>query len=525
MVSIKISKRIFFILLLLLVLGITPVKTKSQSDGILLPKWEYIASEIDYIRPDGGFSQWSDLTSIDITLEDLSGSGKTLVIQAYFCYNDTKLYVGLLVPKETGDVSGLELIFLDDSDVVDGIIVDTDLQEGRDVVYVNHTYVAFDSDLGGREAINVQISDEGDDEFYMITDDIRYPDEDLDGYWNFDDGDSYAVIFQAWVDKPKDDVNRPNFSTATTEFNYLKLSIKEDHGWLPVPEIPWDLMWDEDLGLPEVSWYEREEDVTLDGKKDEEYWTQASTSNIDLFLVSRDNSSSILHSTDPAKFNVSISFFADKSNLYMFLEIVHGSDDDQLEQLSIVLGNEANCLVNLSAPLIQIVINPTNGSYLRSGTNAQLRIPGIVPTFSPDYYGIVSTVNTYGIKGLEYGTFRTFGPHGVESVEVKIPIFGSTVEGIPALIPPEEVKPCYIIECALWPLPPDSSTPNDDFYSAITLEEDQLHFKIYKIKLTSESSIPTRTNLVFSANVFAFLPLVWVLTLLQRKKKQQRVKN
>ncbi|MHA1954846.1 MAG: hypothetical protein ACW96U_12970, partial [Candidatus Heimdallarchaeaceae archaeon] len=306
----------------MLITGSNYTGVKAQPITDLEPTWEVIAHEIPPFTLHEIISQWSEFGPTKSFLVDLSQSGETLEIEAYFGYNDSKLFIGLLIPK--GDdqiVNGVEIIFYNDH-VFDGIIVDSELQEARDVAYVNHTYVAYDTDLGGREDVSVAISDEGDNEFYWIVEETRFPEGDLDSDWEFDEGDSVAVVFQAWVNKPRDDDTRPNYSTAGPDFNYLRLSIKEDNGWLIDPAIPWDLIYEES-DLPEVSYHEREQNVTLDGKRDEDCWIKASSSKTKLFLASKTASTSLLHSTDPSYIEVTITFTYDKDYLYMFLEIPH----------------------------------------------------------------------------------------------------------------------------------------------------------------------------------------------------------
>ena len=224
------TNKFFSSILLILILVSTLNVLIIEGSNEILPKWEYVAPQIDDIDLHGGVSQWSDYTPIAITLQDISGSGVSLLLDAYFGYNATHLFIGLLIPDQEVTVYGVEIIFIANGDIYDGIIVDTDLQEGRDVTYVNTTHVAFDTDLGGLEFVSVDITDYGEEEFYMIVDDVRYPSQDMESDWDFDDGDSAAVVFQAWGNKEKNATNRPNFSTVVNDFNYLRLSINYDNG-------------------------------------------------------------------------------------------------------------------------------------------------------------------------------------------------------------------------------------------------------------------------------------------------------
>jgi hypothetical protein len=498
----------------------TVVKTQPIID--LGPTWEVVASELPDITLHSVFSDWSEVGPTKIFLVDLSQTGETLEIQTYFGYNDSKLLIGLLIPKSDEQViNGVEIIFYNDH-VLDGIIIDSELQEARDVAYVNHTYVAYDTDLGGREDVNVVITDEGDNDFYMIVDETRFPEGDLDSDWEFDDGDSVAVVFQAWVNKPMDNFNRPNYSTAGSDFNYLRLSIKEDNGWLIDPAPPWDLMWEES-DLPEVSYHERETNVTLDGKKDEDCWLDASSSKIKLFLVSKTAPTSLLHTADPSYIEVTITFTYDKDYLYMFLEIPHESNDTNLEELILLFGNDKHCLQNLSAPLLLIKINPTEESFARSGINAELRVSGIVPVISPDYYGVVSTVQTYGIQGLEYANFRDFGSRTIENVEVKILDFGIASGAIRPFTDSDSPGSLYLSEMTIRISDLDPTAPYDNPWSAMTLEDEQLYFNLYKIIFPNETSTPTRTISFFSTTVFTLLSVMWVLTIRKRLKKTPKL--
>lgn len=524
MSTIKFTRKIILLLLLLLVIRLNYTVIKAQPTSDLEPTWEVVAPELPYISLHSVLSDWSEIGPTETFLVDLSQPEEILEIQAYFGYNDSKLLIGLLIPK--GDdqiVNGIEIIFYNDH-VFDGIIINSELHEARDVAYVNHTYVAYDSDLGGREDVNVEITDEGDDEFYMIVDETRFPEGDLDSDWEFDEGDSVNVIFQAWINKPIDAFSRPNFSTAGPDFNYLRLSIKEDNGWLVDPSPPWDLIWDEEIELPEVSYHEREENITLDGKKDEDCWIHASSSKTKLYLVSKTAPTSLLNLPDPVDpsisyFDVTITFTYNLDYLYMFLEIPHESNDTNLEELILIFGNDKLCLQNLSATLLLVKINPSDESFVCSGINAELRVPGIVPIISPDYYGVVSTVQTYGIQGLEYARFRDFGSHGVENVEVRIPVFGIASGAVRPLTDSDNPGNLYLAEMTLRVIDLDPSAPYDNPWSAVTLENEQLYFNLYKITFSTETSTPTRTISFSGTAVFILLPFVWVLIARRKRSK------
>jgi hypothetical protein len=413
----------------------------------------------------------------------------------------------------------VEIIF-HNNDVFDGIIVDTDLQEGRDVAYVNHTYVAYDSDLGGQEDVSVAISDEGDNDFYMIIEETNIPEEDIENDWVCEEGDTVAVTVQSWVDIAKTPNDRPNYSSGNPG-NMGAITIRCSIG--PTSTDLYSNWYKTSQGKDIKGHYfldsASEPVIIPNGKKDEDCWTLASSNKTKLYLVSKTSPSSLLHSADPAYKEVEISIIHNKRHLYIFLEIYHEDNDTNLEEMIMVFGNDNLCLQNLSAPLLLVKINPTNGSYTRSGINAELRIPGVVPNLSPDYYGVVSTVQTYNIQDLEYGTFRDFGPHGVESVEVKLPIFDLAPSSFLPETDPVTDLFFNLAEWAIWD-DSDSSNPYDGYYSAMTFEEDQLHFTLHKIELSDETSTPTRTNSFFSTTVFILIPVVWVITLRKRKLKK-----
>jgi hypothetical protein len=496
-----------------------------RSNSGLVPKWEYVAPELTYLSPDGGLSQWSDLEPVAITLENISGSGDTFPLQAYFAYCESELYIGLLLPKREGTVSGVELIFIGNNGVFDGIIVDSDLMEGRDVAYVNNSHVAFDSDLGGREGVDVTISDEGDNEFYMIVEETNFPEGDLDTDWEFDEGDSVAVVLQAWVDKDKNMTNRPNFSTVVFDFNFLRLSIKVD-----IPDKEVDLHNAINPGKYSEtkfsSYYGDELEIILDGKKDEDFWKHATTFEISSCLINQKSASSLYNTEEPSSRSVNCTLANDKDNLYLFLEMEKESADSSLYDLLLVLGNNKNCLYNLSSHLFVCKINPSEGSYIYLGLTADFIFPGIIS----DGTSIVSTVSTWSIQGLTYDSFNIFGDHGIMGAELKLPLFeiNENSEGTQEIdFTGGEV---VIVDMTYEIIENEPIDPYDNPWSVMIREGDQLKFVIHEIEVNDETFETTdfeTTETPFDLEIviitiFSILPLEVILL---RKRRKNQVKN
>ncbi len=448
--------------------------------------WAYIAPELDYITLDGGLTQWSDFTPISITLDNVSMTGETFQIQAYFAYYGSILYIGLLIPKTSNTVYGAELVFIGNNGTFDGIIIDSELMEGRDVTYLNTTHIAYDSDLGSIENVNVSISDEGDDEFYMIAKETRYPEGNLEGSWEFDEGDSVAVVFQLWVNKIKTNTNRPNFSTGVFKFNYLRLSIKYNLNHKQI-ELHNSINPGKYNSSVIRSLFTDELDFVLDGKKDESFWEHATSFKIINYLNSKSALNSIQNSVNPDSINVTCTFANDHDNFIMHLEIQKLISNSTIGELSIVFGIDENCLYNLNSQLLICRIRPSVGACFISELHADIRNPGIISDIPSDDFIILSSIKTWNIQGLEYESFGTFGDSSVEGVEVNIPILSSAQADIPPLISPESSRNLYIADLTLSVNYSYPSDPRSHPFSYIRSEDGQLRFTIHQIDLSENT--------------------------------------
>ena len=518
----RLSIRYIFSISFILILVPTMFVIKVEGSSELPPKWEYVAPEIDYFNLDGGFSQWSELTPVTITLDNMGRTGETMVLLAYFAYNDSKLYIGLYIPKQDIVVYGIEIIFIGNNGIFDGIIVDSSLREARDVAYVNTTHVAFDTDLGGYEDVNVQISEEGDDEFYMIVDDVRYPHSDLDSDWEFDDGDSVAVVFQTWGNKVKDMTNRPNFSTVVNNFNYLRLSINHDTGESIELVYPGDMSELSDVKFE--SYFIPKLDYVLDGKKDERFWQNIPSYTITTVLISKTASGSILNSPDPKTKTITCTFANDKHDLLIHLEIQQEEGDTNIDDLLLILGKEESSLQIATSQILVCKVNPSGTPLVFSTIRANISSAGINPREDPCgivYFNISHWSDASGHFDLYEGDCSPFVPFtATVSIEIILTIIGNGEDGeeqhfLNPLSPQGYIN-------GIHALSDDEVMAGEpaELYGEINLAEDQLKYVIHEIKFSDETFETTKTvEYELTSTLIIFSLLIILEVILVRKKK------
>ena len=117
---------------------------------------------------------------------------------------------------------------------------------------------------------------------------------------------------------------------------------------------------------------------------------------------------------------------------------------------------------------------------------------------------------------MEYETFRDFGPHGVESVEVKIPVFGSAAENIPPLLNSgDSDSPLVLTDLTLEIYDADPSAPYWNYWTAATLEDEQLYFNVYEI--TTSDNETTRTDATLVLPLLLLISIICAVNIRKRK--------
>ncbi len=514
----------FFSIIFVLIFCSTLIVVNVEGNNEIPPRWEYVAPEADYLTLDGGLSQWSDIDPVTIILENMSRTGESLLMLAYFAFNDSKLYIGLYIPKQGVTIYGIEIIFIGNNGVFDGVIVDSELHEARDVAYVNSTHVAFDTDLGGYENVNVQQTDVGEDEFYMIIDDIRYPESDLDSEWEFDDGDSVAVVFQAWVSKEKDLTNRPNFSTYVNNFNYLRLSIKYDTG-LPI-ELKYPFEMSKLSGVEFNSYYRSKLEYVLDGKKDEAMWKGVPSYPVITVLMCKTAAGSLLNSDDPKTKKVNCSFVHDNTNLLIHLEIQQEEGDTSLSDLLLFFGKEPNSLECFSSDTLVCRVNPYGTHYAFTTNKANVSLPGIIP--QSDSSGIIFfNVSSWDDASGHFDLYEVeCSPFVVlptaTSIEILLPLFRTEEEGGEIHFLNIEDPQLYVD--GIKPFSSDESMAGEEAepYGVVEIIEDQIKFIIHKINFTKETEETTETEFEL-VNTLVIISLFIGVEAILIKKSRKRV--
>ena len=508
---------------LILVLAPTMFVIKVEGSSELPPKWEYVVAKLDYLSLDGGLSQWSDVDPVTITLENMNGNGQTFIVEAYYGYFESKLYIGCLIPEQDITVYGIEIIFIGNDGIFDGIIVDSSLREARDVAYVNTTHVTFDTDLGGYEDVNVQISDDGEDEFYMIVEDIRYPENDIDSDWEFDEGDSVAVVFQVWGNKVKDLTNRPNFSTVVNNFNYLRLSINHDTG------IPIELVYPGDMSeMSDVkfeSHFKPKLEYVLDGMKDEKLWESVPSYQITTVFISKTAAGSILNSPDPKTRSVTCSFANDRKNLLIHLEIQQNDDDPHINDAILIFGKEANSLQNVASQIFVCRVNPSGTPLVFSTIRANMSRAGInsmEDSYGIAYFNISNWSDASGHFDLYEGECSPFvNLIAAISIEIVLPIIGSGENGeeqhfLNPLSPQGYIN-------GIHPLSSDEVMAGEpaEPYGEINMAEDQLKYVIHELQLSDETFETTKTvEYQFTKTFCIIILIIGVQVIILRKSRK-----
>jgi hypothetical protein len=519
----KDNNKILFSLVFSLIFGSSLSVLQIDASSNLPPSWTYVASELETFDLYGDMSQWIDVTPANISLKNLDDTEESLSLSAHFGYNSSHLFVGISIPNQGVTVYGIEIIFIIKGGY-DGIVVDSMTQEGRDVTYVNTTYVAFDSDLGGSELIEVNVEDYGEEELYMITDDVRYPSGDLESDWDFDDGDSVAVVFQAWVNETKDDTNRPNYSTTADSFNYLRLSIGHDGGQpLELHSLfpsSFGMISDKEVVSKKVS----ELDCTLDGKKDEDFWETAFILLLEIVLVNKYAITPPQVHSVPDDLNISLSSIYDDDDLLVHIDVHKENTISKMEELILILGEDGDSFYNLTSEHLVCKITPTT-SHIFSALTTELMTAGIVTGSDPTGLIFFDVPNWADASG-HFDLYEVESGHIVESVdrssvEFIIPIVKNHPDDRLGLFMFNHPSELTIEGLTIRVNESEPSDPYPNPWSEVILEEDQLKIIMHKLNFSTEISTPTRTISLFSISVFTLIPIVWVLTIRKRKLKSE----
>ncbi|MHA1954616.1 MAG: hypothetical protein ACW96U_11800, partial [Candidatus Heimdallarchaeaceae archaeon] len=99
--------------------------------------------------------------------------------------------------------------------------------------------------------------------------------------------------------------------------------------------------------------------------------------------------------------------------------------------------------------------------------------------------------------------------------------FGIASGAIRPLTDSDNPGSLYIAEMTISVSSLDPSAPYDNPWSAMTLEDEQLYFNLYKITFSNETSTPTRTVSFLSTTLFILIPVVWINTIQKKKYKKK----
>jgi hypothetical protein len=486
-------------------------------------QWEYIAPEMDGFDLYGGMSQWSDYEYEIVFLEDIGGSGEVFVLNVYFGYNSSHLFIGIINPDQGKAAYGFEIVFITAGDFYHGIEIDSELEEGREITFVNSTYVAYDRELGGMESVDVNKEEVYSDEHYLIADDIRFPQQGLEGYWEFDEGDSIAVIFQAWVHEEKTNTNRPNFSTAVDGFNYLRLSIGHDAGY------PLDIhslfpsstgqVSDEDLVAKKVS----DLNYVLDGKKDEDFWKNTPILPVETVQILELAAGHLLSEVDTRNCNISSAY--DDNDLLIHIEAQKKGADSSLEELILILGEDKKCWYNLSSELIVCKITPTDGCYIFNASTVDLMTDAIVPedvSTGIIYFEVEDWADASGHFDLYEGeSSPIMETEFSSSVEFIIPLVENKPTDFPGLFAFSNPDDIVVAHLTLDITPVEPADPYHNFFSEMTLEADQLIHILHELNFSDDTGETTTLEFDFADISYIILIFVGVNTLILRYTRRR----
>ncbi len=508
--------KILFSLIFILVLISTLRITQIEAANSIVQQWEYIAPEMDSFDLYGGISQWDIDEAERVFLKDIEGSEEVFVMDVYFGYNSTHLFIGIVNPDQGKKAYGFEIVFISDGDIYHGIVVDSVLEEGREITFLNTTHVAFDRDLGGTEFVDVNKEDVIFDEHYLIADDIRYPQQGLEGYWDFDAGDSAAVIFQAWVHEEKDATNRPNFSTAVDGFSYLRLSIGYDGGY------PLDLhsLFPSSTGQVSnkdiIAKKSSELNYVLDGNKDEDFWKTTQTQPVEISQIVDLAAGYLLPSGDSITCNFSSVY--DDSDLLIHIAVQKEHADTSLEELTLLLEESDDSWYNLSSNHLVCHITPT-GYHIFEAQTAELLTNGLAS--ERDLTGLIflDIANWANASG-HFDLYEGEGGTIVESdtdflVEFIVPIkkeessnqIGIDISGSPNVI--LAVNAVYEAKTGVligW-----------------TMEADQVKIIMHKMIFSDDDDETTTLDLNFTeiSSIILIFTVIEVMILRESRKKQK----
>ena len=521
------------IILLLIICSCFYISQVSVCTGnTIQPAWSYIAEEKNDIVLDGSLTDWSDVQLSSVTLFNSKNPKEELSIDLYFCYNETNLYCGTSIPDDLGTVHGLEVIFFGVSGVYDGVVIDADKQEGYDEAFPHRLIIRKDIEIGGEENTKSASVISSDKTVFEFAKSISSDDErGLD--FSLNEGDSIAVICQAWIGKSIEEKERPNFSTIGNYFNYLRLSINQDEELQLFLFYP--TMHTADGGDLESYFIvdSLEFESTLDGQRNEEYWygVPFHISNFAILEFQNIEKENIKeeYSTDQTSIyrEVRISMINDHDDILVYLEIENIEPKIIIEDIFISFGKDEDYLNRIDSINLVSKINKEE-HIIYSGNRSDFNSVG----FMEDEYAVFDYLNIpYYREPEHYGLFEADSSpiiysnvEGDEywSVEFTLPFLKSPSLGGLFSFNFAEGDVC-IMDMTLNVTPVNPADPYNYYYMKdINLEEDIIKIITHRINFSVEPEDTTTTDFPIGL-LSTVTSMILTIVIIQRyRSKNQR---